>query len=334
MWVDTNPVVPAMNTIRLVCLACVALSATAGAARSQDVFPLRPVRIVVPYPPGGSTDPIARLIGTGLTSSWGQQVVVDNQAGGDTIIGSTLVAKAAADGHTLLYAATTLVLLPLLHKHMPFDPLRELAPVATVAMNEKLLVVHPSVPANHLQELIALAKASPGKLNFAVTGTGSANHLANEMLNVMAGIRTQQVPYKGAGPALTDLMGGHVQLLFALPIAVIQHVQRGALRGIAISGNTRLPALSRIPTFTEAGLPRFEVSTWQGILAPAGVPRAIVNKISADVAHILSARDVQDKLNLQGATPFFSTPEQFAALMRAETARYAKVITSANIRLE
>ena len=318
----------------IVCIACVALSVAAGVARSQDVFRLRPVRIVVPYPPGGSTDPIARLIGTGLTAKWGQQVVVDNRAGGDTIIGSSLVAKAAADGHTLLYAATTLVLLPLLHKHMPFDPLRELAPIATVAMNEKLLVVHPSVPATHLQELIALAKASPGKLNFAVTATGSANHLANEMLNTMAGIRTQQVPYKGAGPALTDLMGGHVQLLFTLPIAVIQHIQIGALRGIAISGNARLPALSRIPTFTEAGLPKFEVSTWQGILAPARVPRAIISKISADVAQILGARDVQDKLNLQGATPFVSTPEQFAALMRAETARYAKVIASANIRLE
>jgi tripartite-type tricarboxylate transporter receptor subunit TctC len=226
------------------------------------------------------------------------------------------------------------VLLPLLHKQMPFDPLRDLTPIATIATNEKLLVTHPSVLANNLQELIALAKANPGKLNFAVSVTGSANHLANEMLNIMTGIRTLQVPYKGAGPALTDLMGGHVQMFFSIPIAVIPHVQRGALRGIALSGNARLPALPRIPTFTEAGLPKFEVSTWQGILAPARVSRAIVEKISRDVTQVLGPRDVQDKLNAQGSTLFVSTPEQFAALMRAETARYAKVVELANIRLD
>ena len=313
-------------------LACLALSAAAEVALCRDAFPVRPVRIVLPYPPGGSTDPMARLIGANLTAMWGQQLVVDNRGGGDTIIGSALVVKAAPDGYTLLYAATTLVLLPLLHKHMPFDPLRDLTPVATIATNEKLLVVHPAVAASNLQELIALARANPGKLNFAISVTGSANHLASEMLNIMAGMRTLHVPYKGAGPALTDLIGGHVQMFFSLPIAVIPHVQRGALRGIALSGDTRLPALPRIPTFTEAGLPKLEVSTWQGILAPARVPSGIVRKISRDVAQILGTRDVQDKLIAQGAVLFVSTPEQFATLMRAETARYAKVIEAANIR--
>ena len=314
-------------------LACLALSAAAEVALCQDAFPVRPVRIVLPYPPGGSTDPMARLIGANLTAMWGQQLVVDNRGGGDTIIGSALVVKAAPDGYTLLYAATTLVLLPLLHRHMPFDPLRDLTPVATIATNEKLLVVHPAVAASNLQELIALARVNPGKLNFAISVTGSANHLASEMLNIMAGMRTLHVPYKGAGPALTDLIGGHVQMFFSLPIAVIPHVQRGALRGIALSGDTRLPALPRIPTFTEAGLPKLEVSTWQGILAPARVPSGIVRKISRDVAQILGTRDVQDKLIAQGAVLFVSTPEQFATLMRAETARYAKVIEAANIRL-
>jgi tripartite-type tricarboxylate transporter receptor subunit TctC len=314
-------------------VAAAALSAGAQPALSQGAYPARPVRFVVPYPPGGSTDPTARLIGTHLTSIWGQQVVVENRAGGDTIIGASVVAGAAPDGYTILYAATTHVIIPLLHKHMPFDAMKDLTGVATVATNEKLLVVHPGVPANNLQELIAHAKANPGKLNFAMTANGSANHLANEMLNIQAGMRTLMVPYKGAGPALTDLMGGHVQLLFALPVAVMQHVQRGALRGVAVSGASRLPQLPKIPTFAEAGMPKLEVSTWQGILAPARVPRAIVSKISKDVAQILAIRDVQDKLNAQGSVPFVSTPEQFAKLMVDESARYAKVVEAANIRL-
>jgi tripartite-type tricarboxylate transporter receptor subunit TctC len=317
-------------------LAGIAALTTGGAALAQGdpgAYPVRPVRFVVPYPPGGSTDPIARLIGTHLTTSWGQQVVVENRPGGDTIIGSSVVARANPDGHTILYAATTHVLIPLLHKNMPFDAMKDFAPVATVALNEKLLVVHPGVPAATLPELVAHAKAHPGKLNFAITASGSANHLAAEMLNIATGTRTLMVPYKGAGPALTDLMGGHVQLLFALPISVIQHVQKGSLRAIAISGETRLPALAKVPTFTEAGLPKFEVSTWQGILAPAAVPRALVDRISRDVTRILGMRDVQDKLNAQGAVPYVSTPAQFATLMRAEQARYAKVIEAANIRL-
>ena len=315
-------------------VAAFALSAAAQGALGQEAFPVKPVRFVVPYPPGGSTDPTARLIGAHLTSMWRQQVVVENRAGGDTIIGSTVVANAAPDGYTLLYAATTHVIIPLLHKNLPFNALRDFTPVATIATNEKLLVVHPGVPANNLQELVAHAKANPGKLNFAMTASGSANHLASEMLNIMAGIRTLMVPYKGAGPALTDLMGGHVQMQFVLPVSVIQHVQRGAVRGIAISGDNRLAALPRVPTFTEAGLLRFEVSTWQGMLAPARVPHTIVNKISRAVAEILAIRDVQDKLSAQGSASFVSTPGQFAALMRAEQARYAKVIEAANIRLD
>ncbi len=319
-------------TARLLCGAAGCIVATTVAA--QGAYPARPVRFVVPYPPGGSTDPIARLIGTHLSASWGQQVVVENRPGGDTIIGTGIVAKAPADGHTILYAATTHVIIPLLHKNLPFDSMRDFIPVATIARNEKLLVTHPAVPATTLAELITYAKANPGKLNFAMTASGSANHLANEMLNIQAGIRTLQVPYKGAGPALTDLMGGHVHLLFALPISVIQHIRAGSLRGIAISGDTRLSSLPRVATFTEAGMPKFEVSTWQGILAPARVPVSVVNRISREVAQILAARDVQEKLMAQGAAPYASTPAQFSALINAESARYAKVIEAANIRLD
>jgi tripartite-type tricarboxylate transporter receptor subunit TctC len=314
-------------------LAVLVMGTAAFAASFADAFPTRPVRFIVPYPPGGSTDPLARLIATNLTATWGQQVVVDNRAGGDTMIGTSLAAKAPPDGHTMLYHATTFVLLPLLHKHLQYDAAKDFTPVATVALNEKLLVVHPSVQANDLQSLISLAKANPGKLNFAMTANGSANHLANEMLNIMTGIRTVQVPYKGAGPALTDLVGGHVQLLFALPISVLGHVQRGALRAIAISGGERLSALPKVPTFTEAGLPKFEVSTWQGVLAPSRVPRAIVARISQDIAQALSNRDVREKMASQGAVPFSSTPDEFATLMKAEQARYARVIEAANIRL-
>ena len=323
-----------MSVRAAVCMACVAMFLNVPFAAGQDAYPVRPVRFVVPYPPGGSTDPTARLIGTHLTSLWGQQVVVETRAGGDTIIGSTVVANAPPDGHTILYAATTHVIIPLLHKNMPFNSMKDFVPVATIATNEKLLVTHPSVPANNLHELIAHAKANPGKLNFAMTANGSANHLASEMLNIAAGIKTLMVPYKGTGPALTDLMGGHVQMQFVLPVAVIGHVQRGALRGIAISGEARLPALAKVPTFTEAGLSKLEVSTWQGILAPARVARALVNKISRDVAKTLAIRDVQDKLNAQGSTPYVSTPEAFARLMADESARYAKVVAAANIRLD
>jgi len=315
-------------------LAAIALGILAAPSHAQDVYPNKPVRFVVPYPPGGSTDPLARLLGTHLTQRWGQQVVVENRPGGDTIIGTSLVAKANPDGYTLLYHATTVVLLPLVHKHMPFDTLKDFTPIATMAANEKLLVVHPAVQATTLQELITLAKANPGKLNFAMTGNGSANHLANEMLNLAAGIKTVQVSYKGAAPAVTDLIGGHVQLLFALPIAAAPHVQRGALRAIAISGPARLPSLPNVPTFAEAGMPKLEISTWQGILGPARLPRSVVDKISRDVAQVLAIKDVQDKMNAQGATPLVHTSEQFSALMKAESARYAKVIEVANIRLD
>ena len=310
-----------------------AVSLVSMHALAQVTYPTRPVRFVVPYPPGGSMDPTARLIGSHLTNLWGQQVVVENRAGGETIIGASVGANALPDGYTVLYSSTTFVLIPLLHKNLPYQPFRDFAPVGTVATNEKLLVTHPSVPANNLNELIAHAKANPGKLNFAMTANGSANHLANEMLNLTAGIRTLMVPYKGAGPALTDLLGGHVQLLFALPVTVIGQVQRGAVRGIAVSGNTRLSALPSIPTFAELGMGKLEVSTWQGILAPAKAPRPIIQKISSDVAKVLASRDTQDKLNAQGSTPFPSTPEQMAVLMKAESARYAKVVEAANIRL-
>lgn len=320
-------------TIRIT-LAAIALGIVAAPSLAQDAYPSKPVRFVVPYPPGGSTDPLARLMAVHLTQRWTQQVVVENRPGGDTIIGTSLVAKASPDGYTLLYHATTVVLLPLLHKHMPFDTLKDFTPIATMAANEKLLVVHPAVQATTLQELIALAKANPGKLNFAMTGNGSANHLANEMLNLAAGIKTVQVSYKGAAPALTDLVGGHVQLLFALPIAAAQHVQRGALRALAISGPSRLPSLPNVPTFAEAGMPKLEVSTWQGILGPARLPRSVVERISRDVGQVLAIKDVQDKMTAQGASPLVNNPEQFGALMKAESARYAKVIEAANIRLD
>ena len=214
---------------------------------------------------------------------------------------------------------------------LPYDPRKDLAPVALLAQMPYLIAAHPSVSARSAQDLINLAKAQPGKIAFSSSGAGTSSHLAGEMFKTMTKTNLLMVPYKGAGPALTDLMGGHVQMLFALPVSVIQHVQRGAVRGIAISGLTRLPVLAQIPTFTEAGLPGFSVNSWQGVLAPARTPRAIIDKLSAEYARILRTPDVRDTLQKMGADTMIGSPEQFAAYIKSEIVKWAKIVRDSNI---
>jgi len=300
---------------------------------AQTTYPSKPIRMIVPFPPGGSTTIVARLIGQKLTESWGQQVVVDNRGGGNTIIGSDAMVKAAPDGYTLLHVTSTHAINPSLLK-TPYDAVKDFAPVATLVGTETLLVVNPQVPANNLQELIALAKAKPGQLNFASSGSGTANHLAIELFSILAGIKMQHIPHKGAGPAVTDLIGGQVHVFTNNALPLTPFVKSGRIRAIAISGDTRLLSLPEVPTFTESGLPGFAGNSWQGVLAPAKTPKAIIDKLSLEYARILHMQEVRDTLQRMGADPMIGSAEQFAALIKADLVRYEKLIKDAKIRLE
>ncbi len=302
-------------------------------AQAQTHYPAKPIRLIVPFVPGGSTTIVARLIGQKLTDAWGQQVVVDNRGGGNTIIGSDAMVKAAPDGYTILHVTSTHVINPSLLK-TPYDAVKDFAPVATMVATETLLVVNPSLPANNLQELIALAKAKPGHLNFASSGSGTTNHLAIELFSIMAGIKMQHIPHKGAGPAVTDLIAGQVQVFTNNALPLTPFVKSGRIRALAVSGETRLLSLPDVPTFTQAGLPGFDVKSWQGILAPAKTPPAVIDKLSREIGRILRAPEVRDTLLVMGADPLVSTPQQFSALIKADLVKYAKLIKDAKIRLE
>lgn len=303
------------------------------AAHAQSEFPTKPIRLIVPFPPGGSTTIIARLLGQKISEHWGQQIVVDNRGGGNTIIGSQAMVRAAPDGYTILHVTTTHVINPSLLK-TPYDAVADFAPVTTLVSTEQLMVVTPSLPANNLKELIALAKAKPGQLNFASSGSGTTNHLAAELFCILAGIRMQHIPHKGAGPATADLVGGHVQMFMNNPLPLTPFVKAGKMRAIAISGNSRLRSLPDVPTFAEAGLPGYEMRSWQGIMAPAKTPKTIVDKLAQEYARVLRLPEISETLVNMGADPFISAPAEFAALIKADLVRYAKLIETAKIKLE
>lgn len=303
-----------------------------GAAAAQQSYPTKPIRFIIPFAPGGSNDALARIFGPKLTESWGQQVIVDFRAGGNTVIGTEALVKSSPDGYSLLLMNMAHVITPLLIA-TPYDAVKDFAAVATISKSECLLVLHPSVPANTFQEFVALAKARPGQLNYATSGSGGSTHLATELLSMMTGIRMQHIPYKGAGPAMIDLLGGQVQLAINVPINYIQHVNSGKLKAVAITGESRLSSLPQLPTFAEAGLPGFDVKIWFGFLAPAATPREIVDKLSTEFARILMLPDIKASLASQGMDPLISTPTQFAALMRTDLARFANVVKTANIKL-
>ncbi len=307
------------------------LIAVAGPATAQQAYPTKSIRIIVAFPPGGAYDILARLFGQKLSESWGQPVIVDNRPGGNTIIATEALVKSPPDGYTVMLMSVTHAIIPSLLP-LPFDAVKDFAPVATVSSTRIILMLHPAVAANNLQEFIALAKSRPGQLNFAAVGSGGSGHLAGELLKIAAGISMQYIPYKGGAPAVTDLISGQVQLSFLGLINVVPHLKSGRLKAIATTGETRSSVLPQVPTFAEAGLPGFDVNTWQGILAPAGTPKEVIAKLSTEIAKILATPDVMEKLASQGAEPFFSTPEQFAALMKADMVKYARVIKTANIK--
>ena len=306
---------------------------SAAHSGAQSNYPTRPIRIISPYAPGGGNTIMARLVAHKLTEAWGQQVIVDNRPGGNTIIGTELTARATPDGYTFMLAGSGHVLTSLLIK-APYHPLKDFAAVGSVGKNENILVASPHVPFNDLQGMIAAAKAKPGQLNYATYGAGTTSHLSTELMSQMAGIKMQHIPYKGAGPAIIELLGGQVQIFLSTPAPVIPHIQSGKLKGLAISGDKRAAAVPSLPTFAEAGLPGFDSKGWYGVVAPAATPKAIVEKVSAEMAKFLELPDIRKLLNAQGVEPLVNTPEQFAALMRSDHEKWIKVIKTANIRLE
>jgi tripartite-type tricarboxylate transporter receptor subunit TctC len=300
-----------------------------------DVYPSKPIRIVAPFPPGGPADILSRTIGQKLSQSWGQPVVIDNRPGAGGNIGADVAAKSAPDGYTLLMGFVgTHAINPSLYAKMPFDNVKDFEPVARVALVTIVLVVNPSVPAHSLKELIALAKSKPGELTFGSPGHGTPQHLAGEMFNTMAGVKMLHVPYKGAVPALSDLLGGQVSLIFSSMPPALPLVKAGKLRALGVTSTTRSPAAPEIPTLAESGLPGYVVSNWYGILAPRGTPKEIVAKLNAEIVRILNMPDVKESLAVQGAEPFTSTPEQFAAYIKEETEKWAKIVKYSGVQLE
>lgn len=315
-------------------VALALMAAFAGSVLAQQSYPSRPVRYIVPYPPGGSTDPVARFVAAKLTERWGQTVIVDNRPGGNTVIGIDVLARATPDGHTIGWAGAAFFSTPSLIRKLPYDPLRDFTGVATISKGRVILVVHPSVAANNLKEFIALANSKPGELNYASSGTGTNTHLSGELFTLETGVKLTHIPYKGSGPATQDLLGGRVQLSFQIPITVIPMIKSGKLRPIAITGDTRLAMLEQVPTFAEAGLPGYGLSTVTGIIAPAKTPRDIIGKISSEVAAVLAMPSTQEFLVKSGAEPFVSTPEETNKVIRNEVARYARIIKAAGIKYQ
>ena len=313
--------------------ASVLLLALCGVAWAQAPFPNQGMRIILPFPAGGSTDPVARIIAQKLTEEWGKPVIVDNKPGANTIIGTEALLKAPADGHTLLYTASTHLINSLLVPNLPYDSFKDFQPIASIVRSDFVLVVHPSVPANNLREFIALAKAKPGTIDYAISGNGNPNHLAGEYFGMQAGVKMNSVPYKGGGPAINDLLGGQVKAMFSVPTAVTGHIKAGKLRALAYTGDKPLPGLS-IPSFAQAGLPGFEINSWNAIFVSAGTPRPLVEKLSAQIGKILALPDVKEKLAAQGQEPWFQGADQFGATLAVDRQKYAAIVKAANIKLD
>jgi len=298
-------------------------------------FPDRPVTIVVPFPPGGGTDAGARLIAQKLSTRWGQSVIVDNKAGASGMVGSEYVSRAKPDGYTLLIGNIgTFSINPSLYKKMPYDPDKAFVPVSMIAELPYFLLVTPSMKANNVKEFIAFAKANPGAVTYASSGSGSGPHLAGEMFEKATGLDMMHVPYKGGGPAAADVMAGHVNMYFSTVLESIGSVKSGKLKALGASSLVRSPAMPELPTIAESGVPGFDAASWIGIAAPAGTPPALVDKIAADIKAVISEQDTKQTLIQQGATPMPLTPAAFKARIESDRQRYAKVIKDGNVQVD
>ncbi len=323
-----------MFNLKIRCGAALALLLFAGTAIAQS-WPTRPVRLISPFAPGGGADITSRAVAQKLTGLLGQQVIVDNRGGAGGMLGVDLAAKSPADGYTLVMGTIgPIAINPSLLSKMPYDPIRDLAPISQAAVAVNVLVVHPSLPVKSVKEFIALAKSRPKDLNYGSSGSGAADHLAGELFNAMVKVKMTHVPYKGGAPAMLDLVGGNVQLVFSTLSTATAAIEGNRVRALAVAGSQRFAGMPELPTMSEAGLKGFEVNNWYGLFAPAGTPKDIIARVSADAGKALAMADVKKRLMDAGIIAVSSSPEAFAAYIRAETDKWGKVIRAANIKAD
>jgi tripartite-type tricarboxylate transporter receptor subunit TctC len=324
----SKPAAPAIGLI-----VAVLAAAAPAAVQAADRYPARPVRFVIPFPPGGGNDILGRAFAEKLGERMGQQWVVDNRGGASTIIAAEIVARAPADGYTLMLGTnTTLAVVPSMRDKLPYDPVRDYDAISLMSASPYLLVVNPGFPSKTVKELIAAAKASPGRLNYASPGFGTSNHLSFELFKWMAGIDITHVPYKGTSLMMTELMGGQVPVMFASTAAVRPHVRSGKIRALGISTAKRSPAMPEVAPIAESGVPGFDTASWVGLVSPRGTPPAVIARLNAEIAAAIRGGDLRDQLASQGFVPQASTPQQFAAHVSRELGRFRKLVRAANIR--
>jgi tripartite-type tricarboxylate transporter receptor subunit TctC len=321
------------RALRLLAFAAVA-SLAPWPTLGQEAWPAKPIRFILPFPPGGGTDILGRLIAERLTVNLGQPVVTENRGGAGGNVGAEAAAKSAPDGYTIVLVAPSLAISPSLYSKLNYDPVRDFAPVSLVATVPNVMITNPSVPAATLKEFIALAKSKPGEMNFGSGGSGTSNHLAGELFNIVAGVKLVHVPYKGVNLAMNDVLSGRVQLVFIGIPAAAPHIKAGKLRALALASTQRSAVLPDVPTADEAGLPKFEVTTWYGILTPAGTPKVIVARLNSELVKIMHGPELKERLEALATDPVTSTPEEFAGLIRREIAKWGEVVREAGLKAD
>ena len=318
-------------------VALIGLAAACGvlpdAAYAADTYPQRAVRLLIPYPPGGAGDIVGRMLAAKLTESFSQQVVVDNRGGGGQVIATQITATAPADGYTLFLASATHSVNPALRRSLPYDTLKDFAPITLVAESPLVFVAHPSLGVSSIKELIAAAKAKPGRINYASSGPGTGGHMSNELLKSMTGIDIVHIPYKGAGPALVDVLGGQVQLICTSPLAVMPHVKSGKLRALAMTGAKRSSSAPDIPTVAET-LPGYQTTLWYALLAPAGTPPAIIRRVHTDAVRIIKSPEITQQLQSQGAEPVGNSPQELQSFIKTEIEQWTRLVKQAKITVD
>ena len=319
---------------RLLAAAGIALSLVLPTFAQAQAYPTKPIKLVVPYPPGGPTDIVARLVAQKLSEQMGQPVVIDNRPGAGGNPGAEMVARSAPDGYTLVVATTAHAINPSLFKNLGYSLSKDFAPLSQLTSGPLVIVANPGLPANNVAELIALAKAKPGELNFASSGNGQSTHLSAELFAAMAGVKMNHIPYKGSAPALTDTMGGQTQLMFDTMLSAMPHVKGGKLKALAVTSSARSPVAPDVPTVAESGLPGYEAIAWNGLLAPAGTPPEVVARLSAELKKALASPDVKDKFEAQGFAATWNTPADFGRFMAAEVEKWGKVVKISGAKVD